>query len=104
MLKTNARRGQSKFFFFFCLTYKNVTKTKQPMETKINALKKKVQNLINTSEYRGVKVLGVKCSRADLEQIVFISDILLQQGNLRGYVVYGETKQVFEKAGIELKN
>lgn len=73
------------------------------MKNKINALRKKVQNKIETSEYRGVKVNGVTCSRADLEMIVFTLDIFLKQGNINGYVIYGSNvKEVIAKAGIVL--
>jgi hypothetical protein len=73
------------------------------MTTKINALKKKVQNLINNSEHRGVKVLGVTCSRADLEMIVDYLDRFLRNGNINGFMYpCGNVKEVIEKAGIEL--
>jgi len=73
------------------------------MINKAKTLKAKVQNIINNSEYRDVKVLGVTCSRADLESIEFLLNIFLQQGNIRGYVAYGNAKEVIEKSGIELK-
>ncbi len=75
------------------------------MTKKINALRAKVQKLIENSEYRGVKVHGVTCSRSDLEMIVFMLDIFLRQGNLNGFMApCGNVKEVIEKAGIELKN
>lgn len=73
------------------------------MTNKINALRKKVQTLIETSEYRGVKVHGITCSRADLEMIVFYVDIFSRQGNINGFMTpCGNVKEVIEKAGITL--
>ena len=73
------------------------------MNKKIIALKQKTQKLILNSEYRGVKLHGVTCSRADLEQVVFLADILLRQGNLNGFMApCGSPKEVFAKAGIEI--
>ena len=75
------------------------------MTTKINALRNKVQNLIDRSEYRGVKVLGVTCSRADLEIIVLYLDTFLRGGNINGLMTpCGNVKQVIEKAEIVLKD
>lgn len=73
------------------------------MKSKAKNLKAKVQKTIDNSEYRGVKVLGVTCSRADLEMIVFMLDIFLRQGNINGFMApCGNVKEVIEKAGIKL--
>jgi len=71
---------------------------------KIQTLRKKVQTLIQNSEYRSVKLYGFSCSRADLEQVEFLCDTLLRQGNLYGFMVYGDVKKIFEKLDIEIKN
>ena len=72
------------------------------MANKAEALKVKVQKTIDNSEYRSVKMLGISCSRSDLEMIVFILDIFLKQGNINGFAVYGNSREVIEKAGINL--
>ena len=75
------------------------------MKDKAKKLKEKVQKTIDNSEYRGVKVHGVTCSRSDLEMIVFMLDVFLRQGNINGLMApCGNVKDVIEKAGISLKN
>lgn len=72
------------------------------MNKKLIALKQKAENLIRNSEYRGVKLHGVTCSRADLELVVFFIDTFLRQGNLNGWMSpCGNVKDVFDKVGIE---
>lgn len=66
----------------------------------INKLKKEVERLIDENEYNIVKIKGVKLSRADLEQLDLYCDILLRNGNLNGYMVYGEVKEVLQKYNI----
>lgn len=66
----------------------------------INKLKKEIEKLIDENEYNIVKIKGVKLSRADLEQLDLYCDILLKNGNLNGYMVYGEVKEVLEKYNI----
>ncbi|HEY4755808.1 MAG TPA: hypothetical protein VIH28_07135 [Ignavibacteriaceae bacterium] len=73
------------------------------MKNKATALKAKVQNIIDNSEYRGVKVLGITCSRADLEMIVHYLDRFLRNGNINGLMFpCGNVKEVIEKSGIKL--
>lgn len=66
----------------------------------INKLKKEVEKLIDENEYNIVKIKGVKLSRADLEQLDLYCNILLRNGNLNGYMVYGEVKEVLQKYNI----
>lgn len=66
----------------------------------INKLKKEVEKLIDENEYNIVKIKGVRLSRADLEQLDLYCDILLRNGNLNGYMVYGEVKEVLQKYNI----
>lgn len=66
----------------------------------INKLKQEVEKLINENEYNIVKIKGVKLSRADLEQLDLYCNILLRNGNLNGYMVYGEVKEVLQKYNI----
>ena len=66
----------------------------------INKLKKEVEKLIDENEYNIVKIKGVRLSRADLEQLDLYCDILLRNGNLNGYMVFGEVKEVLEKYNI----
>lgn len=66
----------------------------------INKLKKEVERLIDENEYNIVKIKGVKLSRADLEQLDLYCNILLRNGNLNGYMVYGEVKEVLQKYNI----
>ena len=67
---------------------------------KVNALLSKVTNLIKNSEYRGVKLHGVTCSRADLEMIQFYCEALLRGESLGRYIICSEAKNVFDKVGI----
>ena len=64
---------------------------------KIKDLKNKVEKAIYENEYNLVKIKGVNLSRADLETISMYCDILEQKGNLNGYMVFGEVKEVFDK-------
>jgi len=66
----------------------------------INKLKQEVEKLIDENEYNIVKIKGVKLSRADLEQLDLYCNILLKNGNLNGYMVYGEVKEVLQKYNI----
>lgn len=66
----------------------------------INKLKQEVEKLIDENEYNIVKIKGVKLSRADLEQLNLYCNILLRNGNLNGYMVYGEVKEVLQKYNI----
>lgn len=66
----------------------------------INKLKQEVEKLIDENEYNIVKIKGVKLSRADLEQLDLYCNILLRNGNLNGYMVYGEVKEVLQKYNI----
>lgn len=68
---------------------------------KIKDLKNKVEKAIYENEYNLVKIKGVNLSRADLETISMYCDILEQKGNLNGYMVFGEVKEVFDKFGID---
>lgn len=89
----------------FSTTYKSITKIKELMQDKAKKLKAKVENIIKNSEYRGVKVLGVTCSRSDLEGIVFMLETFLRQGNINGFMPpRGNVQEVIEKAGIDLKS
>ena len=64
-------------------------------------LKAKVQGLINTTEYRSVKLHGVSCSRADLETIKMYSERYMQQGNFNGFMKpCGNVLDVFNKLNI----
>ncbi len=82
-----------------------VKQLKQYTMKKIINLKAKVEGIINTSEYRGVKVLGVTCSRSDLEMIIFYLDTYLRQGNINGLMEpRGEVKEVLQKAEINLED
>jgi hypothetical protein len=67
---------------------------------KVNVLLSKVTNLIKNSEYRGVKLHGVTCSRADLEMIQFYCELLLNGQDLSNYIVCSQAKVVFDKLGI----
>lgn len=69
----------------------------------INKLKKEVEKLIDENEYNIVKIKGVRLSRADLETLEFFCNILLKNGNLNGYIVVGEVKEVLEKYNINYK-
>ena len=66
----------------------------------INKLKQEIEKLIDENEYNIVKIKGVKLSRADLEQLDLYCNILLRNGNLNGYMVYGEVKEVLQKYNI----
>lgn len=71
------------------------------MTKKIYTLRQKAQMLIESSEYKSVKLHKVSCSRSDLELIVFYSDVLLKQGNVNGLMEpSGNVKDVFEKIGL----
>lgn len=71
------------------------------MTKKVYTLRQKAQNLIMNSEYRGVKLHGITCSRADLEMVVMYYDTLLKQGNINGFMEpCGNVKDVFEKIGL----
>ena len=75
------------------------------MKKKLEILKQKTEKLIQNSEYRGVKLHGVTCSRADLEGVVFYIDTYLRQGDLNGLMPpRGEIKEVFDKAGIQFED
>lgn len=64
----------------------------------------KAQALINTSEYRSVKLLGVSCSRSDLEMVVHYGETYQRNGgNINGLMnPCGNVKDVFDKAKIVL--
>lgn len=65
-------------------------------------LRAKVQGLINTTEYRSVKLHGVSCSRADLETIDMYAEKYQQQGNFNGFMEpCGNVKAVFDKINIK---
>lgn len=62
----------------------------------------KIEGLINTTEYRSVKLHGVSCSRADLEIIKDYTEKYLQQGNINGFMQpCGNVKEVFDKLNIK---
>lgn len=70
---------------------------------KIKTLRKKVQTLIQNSEYRSVKLHGATCSRSDLENIEFYAEKIERDGNYNGFMKpCGATREVFEKLGIEI--
>ena len=63
----------------------------------------KTQKLIKNSEYCSVKLHGVSCSRADLENIVFYAEKYQRNGNIYGLMnPCGATKEVFDKLKINL--
>lgn len=71
------------------------------MTKKLSTLRQKIQALIANSEYRSVKLHGVSCSRADLEDTEMYIDTLLRQGNVNGLMEpCGNVKAVFEKIGL----
>lgn len=67
----------------------------------INKLKKEVEKLIDENEYNIVKIKGIRLSRGDLEMALFLLNTLEKNGNLYGYIVNGEVKDLFDKYGIE---
>ena len=67
----------------------------------INKLKKEVEKLIDENEYNIVKIKGVRLSRADLESALFLLNVLEKNGDLNGYMVIGEVKDLFNKYNIE---
>lgn len=67
----------------------------------IKKLKNKVEKLIYENENNLVKIKGISLSRADLETISMYCDILEKNGNLNGYMVFGDIKKVFNEYGIE---
>lgn len=72
---------------------------------KIKTLRKKVQTLIQNSEYRSVKLHGATCSRSDLENIEFYAEKIERDGNYNGFMKpCGATKEVFDKLGIDTEN
>lgn len=72
---------------------------------KIKTLRKKVQTLIQNSEYRSVKLHGATCSRSDLENIEFYAEKIERDGNYNGFMKpCGATKEVFDKLGIGTEN
>ena len=70
----------------------------------VNKLIAKAQALINNSEYRSVKLLGVTCSRSDLEMVVFYGETYRRNGgNINGLMKpRGAVGDVFEKTKIVL--
>ena len=66
----------------------------------IEKLKNKVEDLILNSEYDIVKIKGISLTRSDLETISMFCDILKEKGNLNGYMVLGEVREIFEKYNI----
>jgi hypothetical protein len=69
---------------------------------KIKDLKNKVIKLIENNEYNLVKFKGISLSRSDLDTILMYCNILEKQGNLNGYIVLGEVKEVFDKCNIKV--
>lgn len=62
----------------------------------------KVDGLINTTEYRSVKLLGISCTRADLKTIKMYAEKYQQQGNFNGFMEpCGSVKEVFDKLDIK---
>ncbi len=75
------------------------------MNRKLLALRAKVNKLIDSSEYKSVKLYGISCSRSDLEMVIFFADILLRQGNINGYCIYNnDIKKIFAEAGITIES
>ena len=66
--------------------------------SKVQQLKNKLAKAIADSEYRSVKIMGVLCSRADMEIAVDYCDRYLANGNLDGVMPpSGNVKALFEK-------
>ena len=64
-------------------------------------LKAKIENEIMNNEYNIVKIKGISLSRADLENALFLLNVLERNGSLSGYMVIGEVKDLFNKYNIE---
>lgn len=64
-------------------------------------LKAKIKNEIMNNEYNIVKIKGISLSRADLENALFLLNVLERNGSLNGYMVIGEVKDLFDKYNIE---
>ena len=64
-------------------------------------LKAKIENEIMNNEYNIVKIKGISLSRADLENALFLLNVLERNGSLNGYMVIGEVKDLFDKYNIE---
>lgn len=64
-------------------------------------LKAKIENEIMNNEYNIVKIKGISLSRADLENALFLLNVLERNGSLSGYMVIGEIKDLFNKYNIE---
>lgn len=69
---------------------------------KIKDLKNKVIKLIENNEYNLVKFKDISLSRSDLDTILMYCNILEKQGNLNGYIVLGEVKEVFDRCNIKI--
>lgn len=67
----------------------------------IKSLKAKIEKEILNNEYNLVKIKGVSLSRADLESALFLLNVLEKNGDLNGYMVIGEVKDLFNKYNIE---
>lgn len=66
----------------------------------ISKLRKKLEKEIEENEYNLVNIKGVKLSRADLETAVTLLNILEERGTLKGFLVIGEVRDLFDKCGI----
>lgn len=64
-------------------------------------LKAKIENEIMNNEYNIVKIKGISLSRADLENALFLLNVLERNGSLSGYMVIGEVKDLFNKYNIK---
>jgi hypothetical protein len=64
-------------------------------------LKAKIEKEILNNEYNIVEIKGIRLSRGDLENALFLLNVLERNGSLNGYMVIGEVKELFDKYGIE---
>jgi len=67
---------------------------------KVEELRRRVQELMKSSEHRSQKLHGISLTRAELENISDLCDLYIEEGNFKERIIFANERAVLTKCGI----